>query len=178
MGIGNRANGSHHARPDYKRSRVRRQAIILGSTATVDHFVGRVRRVLQSLRLFGACHKKQCRVDWLSNRILKSSDDTAATPDRSAPGKLCPSRARLGCRKTGRRSPSSGSGQLQSGQRPERLSGAGGRWKKIQGRRCRPRRRANFLIFWSRFKFANDFKWLRGRQILRAITSTFSGEKM
>src|ERR671923_2357735 len=37
MGIGNRANGSHHARPDYKRSRVRREAIILDSTATVDH---------------------------------------------------------------------------------------------------------------------------------------------
>src|SRR6266487_1880694 len=42
MGIRNRANGSHHARPAYKRSRVCRQAIILGSTATVDHFVGRV----------------------------------------------------------------------------------------------------------------------------------------
>jgi hypothetical protein len=42
--------------------------------------------VLQSLRLFGACHKKQCRVDWLSNRILKSSDDTAATPETASIG--------------------------------------------------------------------------------------------
>jgi hypothetical protein len=54
--------------------------------------------VLQSLRLFGACHKKQCRVDWLSNRILKSSDDTAATPETASigSGKLCPSRAPIG----------------------------------------------------------------------------------
>jgi NAD(P)-dependent dehydrogenase (short-subunit alcohol dehydrogenase family) len=28
MGIGNRANGSHHARPDYKRSRVRREPML------------------------------------------------------------------------------------------------------------------------------------------------------
>jgi hypothetical protein len=27
MGIGNRANGSHHARLDYKRSRVRRERV-------------------------------------------------------------------------------------------------------------------------------------------------------
>src|SRR5262249_29018644 len=52
----------------------------------VDHFVGRVRRVLQSLRLFGACHKKQCLVDWLSNRILKTFDNTAATPGTASIG--------------------------------------------------------------------------------------------
>ena len=28
MGIGNRANGSHHARPAYKRSRVRREPLL------------------------------------------------------------------------------------------------------------------------------------------------------
>src|SRR5262249_42477274 len=31
MGIGNRANGSHHARPVYKRSRVRREPRAMGS---------------------------------------------------------------------------------------------------------------------------------------------------
>src|SRR5215813_13145739 len=31
MGIGNRANGSHHARADYKRSRVRREPRAIGS---------------------------------------------------------------------------------------------------------------------------------------------------
>src|SRR6266487_3300074 len=31
MGIGNRANGSHHARPAYKRSRVRREPRAIGS---------------------------------------------------------------------------------------------------------------------------------------------------
>src|SRR5258708_34644808 len=31
MGIGNRPNGSHHARPDYKRSRVRREPRAIGS---------------------------------------------------------------------------------------------------------------------------------------------------
>ena len=60
---------------------MRRQAIIL-----VNRDRGSFRRVLQSLRLFGACHKKQCRVDWLSNRILKSSDDTAATPETASIG--------------------------------------------------------------------------------------------
>src|SRR5262245_3357503 len=31
MGIGNRANGSHHARPAYKRSRMRREPRAMGS---------------------------------------------------------------------------------------------------------------------------------------------------
>jgi hypothetical protein len=123
-------------------SRVRRQAIILGSTATVDHFVGRVRRVLQSLRLFGACHKKQCRVYWLSNRILKSSDDTAATPETASIGsEKIMSLARpdwVAERQRGEAHPPV-LANSKAGSGPGRLSGAGGWWKKIQGHRCRDR---------------------------------------
>ena len=93
---------------------MRRQAIIFGPTPTVDHFVGRVRRVLQSLRLFGACHKKQCQVDWLSNRILKSSDDTAATPETASIGSgkiMSLARPDWVAERQG--------GEAQSGQRPD-----------------------------------------------------------
>jgi hypothetical protein len=113
---------------------VRRQAIILGSTATVDHFVGRVRRVLQSLRLFGACHKKQCRVDWLSNRILKSSDDTAATPETASigSGKLCPSRPHWVAERQGGEAHHPVLANCKAGSAPNDRVGPGGRWKKFK----------------------------------------------
>jgi hypothetical protein len=44
------------------------------------------------------------------------------------------------------RSPSSGSGQQQSGQRPRTIEWGRGWWKKIQGRRCRDRSGAAVLL--------------------------------
>ena len=53
--------------PDYKRTACPGRLLSWLQPATVDHFVGRVRRVLQSLRRFGSCQKKQCRIASLSN---------------------------------------------------------------------------------------------------------------
>jgi hypothetical protein len=146
---------------------VRRQAIILGSTATVDHFVGRVRRVLQSLRLFGACHKKQCRVDWLSNRILKSSDDTAATPETASigSGKLCPSRPPWVAERQGGEAHHPVLANCKAGSAPNDRVGPGGEVEKIQGVGARrPGSRVGFAIFVRNCQFSNDFKFL-GREL-------------
>jgi hypothetical protein len=46
MGIGNRANGSHHARPDYKRSRVRRERVGKSKSSREGSVEGNTRREL------------------------------------------------------------------------------------------------------------------------------------